>query len=85
MNQCVKFILFWNDTLHVADGLSVHHREFKTVHTAAGLCQTDTADCLLVVKGWGESVSTVCVGKTLETVYSTFLSWCCVPFQHVVF
>jgi len=40
MYQCIKFILFWNDTLHVSDVLSVHHQEFKTVHT-------DTADCLL--------------------------------------
>jgi len=22
MNQCIKFILFWSDTLHVSDGLS---------------------------------------------------------------
>ena len=34
MHQCVKFILFWNDTLHVLDGLSVHYQEFKTVHIA---------------------------------------------------
>jgi len=47
MHQCLKFILFWNDTLHVSDGLSVHHQEFKTVHTATGICQTDTAVCLL--------------------------------------
>jgi len=47
MHQCIKFILFWNDTLHVSDGLSVHHQEFKTVHTAIGICQTDTAVCLL--------------------------------------
>ena len=47
MHQCIKFILFWNDTLHVSDGLSVHHQEFKTVHTATGICQTNTADCLL--------------------------------------
>jgi len=33
MHQRIKFILFWNDTLHVSDGLSVHHQEFKTVHT----------------------------------------------------
>jgi len=32
MHQCIKFILFWNDILHVSDGLSVHHQEFKTVH-----------------------------------------------------
>jgi len=47
MHHCIKFILFWNDTLHVSDGLSVHHQEFKTVHTATGICQTDTAVCLL--------------------------------------
>jgi len=45
MHQCFKFILFWNDTLHVSDCLSVHHQGFKTVHTATGICQTDTADC----------------------------------------
>ena len=43
MHQCIKFVLFCNDTLHVSDGLSVHHQEFKTVHTATGLCQTDNA------------------------------------------
>jgi hypothetical protein len=47
MHQCIKFILFWNDTLHVSDGLSVHHQQLKTVHAATGICQTDTADCLL--------------------------------------
>ena len=45
MHQCFKFILFWNDTLHVSDGLSIHHQHFKTVHTATGICQTDTAVC----------------------------------------
>ena len=44
MHQCIKFILFWNDTVRVSDGLSVHHQEFKTVHTATGICQADTAD-----------------------------------------
>ena len=41
------YILFWNDTLHVSDGLTVHHQEFKTVHIATGICQTDIAVCLL--------------------------------------
>jgi len=36
MHKFFKFILFWNKTLHVSDGLSVHHQEFKTVHTATG-------------------------------------------------
>jgi len=47
MHHCIKFILFWNDSLHVSDGLSVHHQEFKTVHTAAGICQTDIIVCVL--------------------------------------
>ena len=47
MHQCIRLILFWTDTLHVSDGFSVHNQEFKTVHTAAGICQTDTAVCLL--------------------------------------
>ena len=47
MHQRIEFILFWNYTLHVSDCLSVHHQEFKTVHTATGICQTDTAVCLL--------------------------------------
>jgi len=47
MHQRIKFILFWNDTLHVSDGLSVHQMEFKTVHTANGICQTDIAGCPL--------------------------------------
>jgi len=41
MYQFINFVLFWKD------GLSVHHQEFKTVHTATGICQTDTAVCLL--------------------------------------
>ena len=32
--QYLKFILFWNNTLHALNGLSAHHQEFKTVHTA---------------------------------------------------
>ena len=47
MQQCIKFILFRNDTLHVSDGLFVHHQEFKTVHRATGICQTDAVLCLL--------------------------------------
>jgi len=49
MHQYIKFILFWNDNLHVSYGLSVHHQEFKTVHTATGICQTNNAVCLLGV------------------------------------
>jgi len=37
MHHCITFILFWNDILQVSDGLSVHHKEFKTVHTATDI------------------------------------------------
>jgi len=33
------------ERIHVSDGLSVHHQESKTVHTASGVCQIDSADC----------------------------------------
>jgi len=39
MHQLLKYISFWNNTLHVSDRLSAHRWEFKTVHTAAGICQ----------------------------------------------
>jgi len=48
MHHHTKFILFWNDTLHVLDSLSIHHQEFKNVHTASGICQAD-AVCLLAM------------------------------------
>jgi len=38
--QYFKFILVWNNSLHVSDGLSVHHQESNTVHTASGICHT---------------------------------------------
>jgi hypothetical protein len=31
----MELILFWNNTLHVSDGLSVHHHESKIVHTTS--------------------------------------------------
>jgi hypothetical protein len=36
MHNISKFILFWNNTLHVSDSLSIHHQE--SVHTASGIC-----------------------------------------------
>jgi len=37
MHQRIKFILFWNKTLCVLDGLFIHHKEFKTVRTTTGI------------------------------------------------
>ena len=42
MRQSITFILLWNDPLHVLDDLSFHDQEFKIVHTATGICQTNT-------------------------------------------
>jgi len=47
MRQFFKFILFCSSTLHVSDGLSVHHQEPKIVHTAS-----DSADCLPAETRW---------------------------------
>jgi hypothetical protein len=52
MHQFFKFILFCSITLHVSDGLFVHHQESKTVHIASGICETDSADCLLAGTRW---------------------------------
>jgi len=30
----------YDNTLHVSDGLFIHHQESKTVHTASGICHT---------------------------------------------
>ena len=43
----VSNLFYFVITLHVSDGLSVHHQELLSVHTATGICQTDTAVCLL--------------------------------------
>ena len=42
-----QIYFIWNNTVHVSHGLSVHHQKLKTVHTATGICQRATADCLL--------------------------------------
>jgi len=52
MHQGIKFILFCNDTVLVSDGLSVQQQEFKNVHRATGICQTDTAVCLVAGTRW---------------------------------
>jgi hypothetical protein len=37
MHQFFRFILLCSSTLHVSDGLSVHHQESKSVHTASDI------------------------------------------------
>jgi len=57
----IYFIL--DDILHVSNGLSVHHQEFKTVRTATGICQKDTAVCLL-------ADSSICLTNACCSMYS---------------
>jgi len=45
MNQCIKFMLFWNDTLRVSDGLSVHHQEFSLTHAC---CCMNSLELLMI-------------------------------------
>jgi len=59
-----QIVLFWSDTLHVSGGLSAHHQDFKTVPTATGFCQTDTAICLL------QADSSICLTDACCCTYS---------------
>jgi len=45
---CTNFSNFFifGIKLYVSERLSGHHQDFKTVHTATGVCQTGTATCL---------------------------------------
>jgi hypothetical protein len=48
--RCTNFsnlFYFWDNNLHVSDRFSVHHQDFKTVHTATSICQTGNAVYLL--------------------------------------
>jgi len=80
MHQCIQFILFWNDTLHVPDGLSVHHQEFKTVRTATGVCQILLSAC------WVQECTYInrhmsdrycCVLASKQTAVSVWHACCC--------
>ena len=50
----------------------VHHQEFKTVHTATGICQTDTAVCLLA--SWQQYLLHL-VGFTIEIILRCTALW----------
>jgi hypothetical protein len=75
MHQFFKFILFCSSILHVSDSLSVHQAS-KTVHTASGICQTDSADCLLVGMRWNslERLSVIC--RVLLQNKINLKNWC---------
>jgi hypothetical protein len=67
--RCSNFsnlFYFWDNTPRVSDGLSVHHQELKTVHTATGICQRGTAIC-------GKTVRNMCYPRNKINLRS-----CCI-------
>jgi hypothetical protein len=82
-NRCSSFsnYLFLYNTIHVSDGLSVHHQEFRTVYTATGVCQTDTTTCLLAGMRWNCVPSHLMDGRLSETCrvlykINNLRNWC---------
>jgi len=69
MHQFLRFILFCSSSLYVWGGLSVHHQETKTMHTAPGVCQTDSADCLLAGTRWNISFPLASSQQNLFDIY----------------
>jgi len=73
MQQFFKFILFCSSTLHVSDDPSVHHQESKTVHTTSGICQTDSADCLLAGMRWNSSFILFPLTSSQQNLFDIYL------------
>jgi len=74
--RCVsffKFILFCSTTLHVSDGLSIHHQESKIVHTASGIRQTDSVDYLLAGTRWNWSSISFPLASSQQNVFDIYL------------
>jgi len=68
-----QIYLFWNDTLHVSDGLSVHHQRFKTVHTAVSVWQVPVVVCTVLNSWWwterpSETCSVIPKSNKFDTV-----------------
>ena len=82
MHRCTNFILFWNDTLHVSDGLSVHHQEFLQFHlvpdsemTAVSVWQMLVAVCAVLNSWrWTERPSETCRGSFQNKI--NLIHWC---------
>jgi hypothetical protein len=73
--RCTNVLFYFGMTLHVSDGLSAHHLEFKTVHTATGICQTDTAVCrVLNSRWWAERPSETCSVSFQNKI--NLIHWC---------
>jgi len=41
-----QIYFIWSNTLHVLDGLCVHHQDFMSVHTATSICLTNACCCM---------------------------------------
>jgi hypothetical protein len=74
MHEFLKFILFCISILHVSDGPSVHHQESKTVHTASGICQTNSADWLLAGTRWNCSSISFPLASSQQNLFDIHLT-----------
>jgi len=73
--RCTNVLFYFGMTVHVSDGLSVHHQEFKTVHTETDICQTDTAVCtVLNSRWWTERPSETCRVSFQNKI--NLIHWC---------
>ena len=68
-----NFSSLLNITLHVSDGLSVHHQEFKTVRTASSICHTGSADFLLAGTRWNCSSISFPLASSQQNLYDIYL------------
>ena len=90
MHQCIKFILFWNDTIHVSDGLSVHHQELRNYIQQHAFIKQITAVCLLAGTRY-QADSSICLTNACCCMYSLELlmmdgktETCIVSFQNKI-
>jgi len=73
MHQFFKLILFCSSTLHVSEGLSVHHQESNTVHTASSICQKDYADGLQAGTRWNCSSFSIPLASSQQNLFDMYL------------
>jgi hypothetical protein len=85
MHRFFKLILFGSSTLHVSDGLYVHHQESKTVHTASDICHTVSADCLLAGTSFSNSYNFVVAFYMFRTVFPSIIRSLRLYIQHQVY
>ena len=73
MHNMSYLFYFGNNTLHVSDGLSFHHQESKTVHTASGIRVCHTGSVAVCQQAATEPVWYDAVSKQPQNLYGKML------------